>query len=151
MAEEPVGPAGSADELFDPGKKPDPSYLDKRERSNDPKALKEKATKDKARELQDENDLRAVLQTPAGVRFVVRVLLACGIDQPVFQPNNSLMCEVAGRRSIANQLRDWVKNVGLEEWFTVEREFENFRPKPKTSEKATPPRVPESKTRSSPG
>lgn len=134
-----VGPAGSADELFDPERKPAPDFLDRPQRSNDPKALKEKALKDKERELQDENDLRKVLGMPEGVRLVVRLLMACGIDQPVFWPNNSQMCEVAGRRSIANQLRDWVKNVGLEEWFAVEREFENYRPKPKTSERSKKP------------
>lgn len=139
MAENPVGSPRSADDLFDPDKEDihphAEKYLDTPQRSADPKALKQKAIDDKTRDLQDENDLRVVLETAEGVRFIVRLLLACGIDQPVFQANNSLMCEVAGRRSIANQVRDWVKNVGLPEWFKVELEFENHRPKPKTSEK----------------
>jgi hypothetical protein len=142
MPPETVGPPSNADELFDPEKEPAPQFLDRPQRANDPKALQEKALKDKSRDLQDENDLRAVLATREGIRFVVRLLLACGIDQPVFQANNSLMCEVAGRRSIANQLRDWVKNVGLKEWFAVEEEFENYRPKPKTSERGPKTRLP---------
>jgi hypothetical protein len=131
-------PPRNADELFDPeGSQPDPvdRILDQPPRTNDPRALKQRAISQKARDLTEENDLRAIVATPEGRRFIVRLLMRCGIDQPVYHPSNSTMCEIAGRRQIANDLRDWVKNCGLEQWFAVEQEFEQYRPKPKTSER----------------
>lgn len=136
MTEDVVGPARTAEELFDPEKTPDPKFLDKPQQSANPKALREKAVSDKARELQDENDLRAVLTTAEGVRFVARLIAGpCGWNQPYYQPNNSSMCEVAGRRSIAFQLEQWISNTDLELWFSVRRELEKSRPKPETSKK----------------
>jgi hypothetical protein len=132
-------PDKDANELFaDPQDKavkdPIDAIID-RPTTNDPKALKDKALSDKQKDLQAENDLKAVLSQPQGIRFVVRLLQTCGIDQPVFYASNSVMCEVAGRRQIANQLRDWIKNADLSFWFAVEKEFETVRPKPKTSER----------------
>lgn len=129
-----------ADELFEGPDKPKPDgtekFLDKRQSNSDPKRLKEKAVSAKARDLQDENDLKAILSSEAGVRFMVKLFNRCGIDQPAFHPSNSMMCEIAGRRQIANDLREWIKNCGLEYWFAVEREFETRRPKPQTSERS---------------
>lgn len=123
-----------AEELFDPDAKAS-SDADRINgpppKANNPQDLKAKGITDRQREIQDGNDLTAVLSAPSGVRFVVRLLMRCGIDQPNFHASNSMMCEIAGRRQIANDLRDWVKNCGLDEWFKIEREFENYRPKPK--------------------
>lgn len=132
-----TGPPKNAEDLFDPdANKPDDAdrILDKPPRTNDPRELKKRAVSQKAKDLQDENDLRAIVATPEGRRFIVRLLMRCGIDQPVFHGSNSVMCEVAGRRQIANDVRDWIKNCGLEFWFHVEHEFEQHRPKPRTSE-----------------
>jgi hypothetical protein len=132
-------PDKDANELFrDPEENARKDPLDDiidRGKTNDPAKLKEKALSDKNRELQAENDLKAILVTPQGVRFVVRLLQRCGIDQPNFHPSNSVMCEIAGRRQIGNDVRDWIKNCDLSFWFAVEKEFESVRPKPKSSEK----------------
>jgi hypothetical protein len=138
MAEESVGPARSAEDLFNPegAKQKAPDFLDRPQRANDPAALKEKALTDKQRELQSENDLRAVLSTDEGVRMVARIIGGpCGWNLPYFHASNSVMCEVAGRRSIARQLEEWISNCDLQLWFAVRTELERERPKPKTSEK----------------
>jgi hypothetical protein len=136
--EEAAGPATSAESLFEPGKKPDPTdkFLDRPQKSNDPKALKEKALSDKQKDLQAENDLRAILATDEGVRFVARVIAGpCGWNAPYWSPSNSVMCEIAGRRSIAYQLEQWICDVELSLWFRVRSELERERPKPETSKK----------------
>lgn len=138
MADDPVGAASSADELFDPDSKKtaDPEFRS----SADRKALRKQATTDKQKQISEENDLRTVLSTSEGVRFVVRLLSRCGIDQPAFWPDHGQMCEIAGRRQVANDLRDWIKDCGLEVWFKVEDEFEQHRrPKPKEKPKENVP------------
>lgn len=128
----------TAEELFDPdARKPDgtEAFLDQPVNASDPKQLKAKALDDKSRALKEENDILAVLGTDAGVRFVARLILACGWNAPYYMPNNSAMCEIAGRRSIAWQLEQWVKDTGLPLWFAVEQELEQTRVKPKTSER----------------
>lgn len=138
MSDPTVHPA-NAEELFDPeAKKPDSTdaILDTPVKTNDPKALKKKALSDKAREFQDEADLRWVLSQPAGVRFLARLIAGpCGWNQPYYQPSNSAMCEVAGRRSIGWQLEQWISDADLSLWSAVRKELEAHRVKPKTSEK----------------
>jgi hypothetical protein len=137
MSENPF-PNDSA-ELSDPdAHKPDETatFLDAPQPNSDPKLLQRKRVTDKSKELKEEGDLLMVLSTPEGLRFMVRLFGICGLDQPVFHPSNSVMCEIAGRRQIANQLRNWIKDAGLEQWFRVEQEFEKSRAKPKTSERA---------------
>lgn len=127
-----------ADELSDPdAHKEDETaaFLDRPQKNSDPRALQTKRVSDKSRDLKEEGDLIEVLNTEGGVRFIVRLMVRCGVDLPVFHPSNSVMCEVAGRRQVANDVRDWIKNCGLEYWFRVEQEFEENRAKPKTSER----------------
>lgn len=102
-------------------------------KTNDPKALKKQAIDDKGRALQEEADLRWVLSSPAGVRFVARVMGACGVDEVYFHPSNSTMCEIAGRRSIARQIKNWIRDADFGLWVGVDREIEDLRPKPKSS------------------
>jgi hypothetical protein len=138
MAVSSVSTLNDADDLFDPdAKKPDGSeaFLDQPVNASNPKQLKAKALSDKQREFKQENDIRAVLSTEAGVRFVAGIISRCGWHEPFFHPNNSTMCEVAGRRSIAWQIEQQVKNTDLGLWFSVERELEQSRVKPKTSER----------------
>jgi hypothetical protein len=127
-----------AEELTDPdAHKEDESagFLDRPQKNSDTRSLQAKRVSDKSRDLKEESDLIEVLATEGGVRFIVRLLNRCGIDAPVFHPSNSVMCEVAGRRQIANDVRTWIKDAGLEYWFRVEQEFELLRAKPKTSER----------------
>jgi hypothetical protein len=98
-------------------------------KTNDPQALKKQALDDKNRALQEEADLLWVLGQPAGVRFIARVMGICGVDQPFYHPNNGYMCEVAGRRSIAGQLKTWIRDADFEAWVAVDRELERGRPK----------------------
>lgn len=126
----------NADELDPDAKVPDESFLDKPQNVSDVPALKEKAISDKVKVLRDENDLRAVLSTAEGVRVVARVIERCGWNGPYFRPNNSEMCEVAGRRSIAWQLEQAISDVDLELWIAVRRELETNRPKPEALERS---------------
>lgn len=137
--EEYSGPPRSAEELFEPNAgKPDDAdrFLDRPQRTADPKALRKKALSDKQKELSEENDLKAVLATPEGVRFIARLIGGpCGWNLPYYHASNSVMCEVAGRRSIGYQLEQWISDCDLELWFRVRRELELLRPKPRSSEK----------------
>lgn len=114
----------------------DPSFLDPIVKSNDPKALKKKAIDDKSKALRQGNDVRELLATPAGIRFVARLLgEICFIDASAFHPNNSTMCNIAGRRQVAQQVKEIIRDCDFELWVKVDRELEAYRPKPKTSEK----------------
>jgi hypothetical protein len=129
----------TAEELFDPdARRPDgtEAFLDAPQNASDSKALKAKAISDKSKALKEENDIRAVLSTPAGIRFISRLIGACGWNVPHFSQNNSVMCEIAGRRSIAWQLEQWISDTDLSLWFAVRRELELTRVKPKTSERS---------------
>ena len=110
-------------------------FLDPVVKSNDPKQLKDKALSDRAKELKDESDVRAILATEAGVRFVSRILKdLCSFHAPYWSPNYGEMSNIAGRRQVGGGIIEWVKNADLDQWFKVERELEKSRPKPKTSE-----------------
>jgi len=125
----------NSDEIDPDAKVTQESFLDKPQNVSDAPALKEKAISDNARSLRDENDFRAVLSMPEGVRVIAKIIERCGWNAPYFHPNNSQMCEVAGRRSIAWQLEQAISDVDLELWFAVRRELEMLRPKPATSER----------------
>jgi hypothetical protein len=134
-----VGPATSAYDLTDPGaKKPDgfEGVIDAPQRTNDPRALRRKQVSDKNKALQDENDLRAILSTPEGLRFVARIIgTMCGWNSPYFHPSNSVMCEIAGRRSIGFQLEQIISDADLELWLNVRRLLEQYRAKPQKDSK----------------
>lgn len=109
-------------------------FLDPIVKSNDPKALKKKAIDDKSKALKQENDLREILSTQAGVRFVARVLGdLCYIDVTPFHTNTTTMANIAGRRQIGLELKTLIRDVDFDLWVKVDRELEAARPKPKTS------------------
>lgn len=110
-------------------------FLDQPVNASDPAQLKAKTLTDKSRALKEENDVRAVLSTPAGIRLIARLITTCGWNMPYYLPNNSAMCEVAGRRSIAWQIEQWISDVDFNLWVAVRRELEGSRVKPKTSER----------------
>lgn len=130
----------SAEELFDPDAQQSDGterIVDGPVRTADVRALKRKELSDKVAEFTDETDLREVLALPsgAGIRLLARIIgEPCGWNQPYFHPSNSVMSEIAGRRSIAYQLEQWISDADLELWFAVRRELERKRPKPKTSQ-----------------
>lgn len=126
----------NAEELFDPEREPDPKVVDRPQRTNDPIALRDKAVSDKAKELEEENDLREVLSSAPGRRVLARVIASCGWNTPYYHPSNSQMCEIAGRRSIAWQIEQWISNADLKLWFAVREELEKARPKPERKPKA---------------
>ncbi len=130
--------ARSADDLYrDPLDKDElPPFLDPVTKTNDPKRLREKALSDKQKELKQEADLREVLSTEGGVRFVARILTEfCVIDAPAFHPNNSTMCNIAGRRQVGQQIKELIRNAEFDLWVKVDRQIERERPKPKSSER----------------
>jgi hypothetical protein len=126
----------SAEDLSRDPNQPDalPDFLDEPVKTNDPKELRKKQIDDKAKELKQEADLREVLSTQGGVRFVARILdELCYIDATPFNPNNSTMCNIAGRRQIAMEIKRMVRDADFELWVKVDRELESRRPKPRTS------------------
>lgn len=125
----------SADDLTrDPQDEPEkvPPFLEQPRKTNDPKALKKQATDDKAKQLRQENDLRAILATEAGVRFMARLLgEICFIDAPAFHPNSSTMSNIAGRRQIGQVVKELIRDCDFDLWVKVDRELEALRPKAK--------------------
>ncbi len=113
-----------------------PAFLDPVVKANDPKALRKKGVDDKGKALKAEADLREVLATQAGVRFVARILAdLCYLDAPAFHPNNSTMCNIAGRRQIGQEIKTLIRDADFDLWVSVDRELETRRPKPKTAER----------------
>jgi hypothetical protein len=130
----------AADDLYrDPQEPPEklPAFLKEPPKTNDPKELKRKATDDKARELKQQNDIRTILSTEPGVRFVARILgELCCIDTPAFHPQSSVMCNIAGRRQVGQQIKEMIRDTDFDLWVRVDRELENIK-KPETSRRAT--------------
>lgn len=132
----------NAEELFNPDAAPDPdeAITGGRVRTSDVQALQRKAVADTITEITDENDIREVLAiaSGAGVRFVARLIETCGWNTPHFNPSNSVMSEIAGRRSIAWQVEGWISDADVELWLIVRRTLEVKRQKPKafTSQRA---------------
>jgi hypothetical protein len=105
-----------------------PAFLKEPAKTNDPKELKRKATDDKARELKQQNDIRAVLSTDAGIRFVARLLgEVCLVDAPAFHPQSSVMCNIAGRRQVGQVVKEMIRDTDFELWVRVDRELEEQR------------------------
>ncbi len=125
----------SADDLYtDPQAEPEKPlpFLERPSKTNDPKALKAKAIDDKAKALRQENDIRAILATEAGVRFMARLLgEICFIDATPFNPNSMTMANIAGRRQVAMMVKDLIRDCDWDLWVKVDREIEAQRPKPK--------------------
>ena len=124
----------SAEDLYSDPDRPEtlPAFLEKPQRSNDPKALKAKAIDDKGKALKQENDVREVLASQAGIRFVARLLgEICFLDVSAFHPNNSTMCNIAGRRQVGQVLKEIIRDVDFDLWVEVDRELEAIRMKPK--------------------
>ena len=96
----------------------------------DPLAQKESRLTELQIRVKEENDIRAVLATPEGRRLIVRVFDICGRNTPYFHPNNSTMSEIAGRRSIAFQIENWIRDVDHTLWQAVDVEIESTRPRP---------------------
>ena len=125
----------SADDLTrDPQEEPErlPAFLKEPPKTNDPKELKRKATDDKARAIKQENDVRELLATQAGIRFMARLLGdICFIDASAFHQNNSVMSNIAGRRQVGQQVKEIIRDADFDLWVKVDRELETMRPKPK--------------------
>lgn len=124
----------SAEDLYSDPDRPEstPAFLEKPQRSNDPKALRAKAIDDKGKALKQENDIREILATQAGIRFVARLLgEICYVDVSAFHPNNSTMCNIAGRRQVGQVVKELIRDCDFDLWVKVDRELEALRPKAK--------------------
>ena len=105
--------------------------LPARARTNDPRAQREKAIDDRQRTLRIENDYLAVLALPAGQRLIAHIMNdLCAHDAPYFNPSNSVMCNVAGRRQVGWLIEQEVRNISFELWTGVDAELEALRVKP---------------------
>lgn len=130
-------PRNAEDLARDPNEigKPDPTdaFLDVPSSTTDPKALRQKGVSDKIEELKLENAVRAMIATPGGPMFLAHIIFRiCGNDSPYFHTSNSIMSEVAGRRSVGWQLQSMIRDIDYELWAIVDREIEKLRPRPKT-------------------
>ncbi len=129
--------ARSADDLNRDPQEPEeklPAFLDTARKTNDPKRLNKQATDDKAKRIKEENDVRAVLATEPGLRFVARILSdLCNLDALAFHPQSSVMCNIAGRRQVGQVLKEIIRDCDFDLWVKVDRELETMRPKAQKS------------------
>jgi hypothetical protein len=125
----------SAEDLQrDPQEEPEKPlpFLDRPVKTNDPKALKSKAIDDKARTLKHEGDLRSILSTEAGVRFMARLLgEICCIDQSEFHPTSSVKDNIIGRRQVGHVVKDLIRDCDWGLWSKVDFALNEMRAKPK--------------------
>jgi hypothetical protein len=84
------------------------------------------STRQKEERAQAKNDLKFILGTPQGQRFIARLLDRCGVDRPVFNANGSQMNHAEGRRSIGIEINDEARDVSLEWWLKMQRD--RFKP-----------------------
>jgi hypothetical protein len=121
----------SAEDLTeDPQVKPTdpPPFIDVPVKTNDPKALKRKQIDDKAKALKDEADLREILATQGGVRFLARLLgELCYLDFTVFHSNSMTMANIAGRRQIGLEIKELIRECDFDLWVKVDREMAGRR------------------------
>lgn len=113
-------------------------FLERPQKTNDPKALKQKGIDDKARAIKQENDLREVLSTPAGIRFMARLLgEICHIDDSEFHPTSSIKDNIIGRRQVGHIVKDLIRDFDWAIWTKVDHELNEMRPKPKLEHRST--------------
>lgn len=72
--------------------------------SSDPKQVKERTARAKDQQKQDREDLKALLQTQEGQRFMRGLLAECGIYRLSFHTNAIQMAFNEGNRNIGNKL-----------------------------------------------
>lgn len=73
--------------------------------SSDPRKLKERGARIKDREKQDSEDLKAVLATTEGRRFVRGLLADCGEHRTSFHTNAIQMAANEGARNVGLKLK----------------------------------------------
>jgi hypothetical protein len=78
---------------------------DERVSSSDPRQLKERGARIKDREKQDTDDLKAVLATVEGRRFVRGLLADCGEHRTSFHTNAIQMAANEGARNVGLKLK----------------------------------------------
>lgn len=89
----------------------------------DPKAVRESGRKEKRREQQAEDDLRALLQQPAGRRFLMRLIAQkCHTFQTSYHPSGQQFAANEGRRGVGVELMTEIMALDPEAWITMLRE-----------------------------
>jgi hypothetical protein len=86
---------------------------DERPSSNDPRKLKEQGARVKDREKQDAEDLKAVLSTQEGRRFVRGLLADCGEHRTSFHTNAIQMSFNEGQRNVGLKLKSRIVQAEL--------------------------------------
>jgi hypothetical protein len=85
----------------------------------------EKERKAAVAERQEDFDLRNILATVAGRRFLRRVLKICKHEEDAGNPTSSMVYQNLGRQAVARELVKEMKAVSLESYFLLLKEQEN--------------------------
>jgi len=131
-------PPQTAEELTDPegAREQLPPVFEQPSSVSNIKQIKRRTAELKSKELQEQNDLSAIVSTEAGLRFVVRLLEMCGHGEEQFATEPHFLAQIAGRRSIGIQIERAIKEADLELWLAVERVREARRREIASSGKA---------------
>lgn len=96
----------------------------------DRKSLRRKKERDLIATLEDETALRFILTSQEGRRFLILLFEICGYDEEYLQPNHALMCGTAGRRQVARQIRNRIREIhpdGFKLWGLFDADWQAHR------------------------
>ena len=89
----------------------------------DPKQVREKGLKEKRADQQQDDDLRTLLELPAGRRFLARLIFDdCALLETSYHSSGQLFAHNEGRRGVGSQLQGEIMKASLEGWCTLLRE-----------------------------
>lgn len=97
---------------------PDPN----RRRTGDPDAVKKDTAKIKLERKRELDDLRAVLETPAGRRLLWRVVSRCNPYSSIRHTNALVMSAMAGERDLATWLIREIIQADKAYWLKMQEE-----------------------------
>src|SRR5688500_5798446 len=82
--------------------------MDEGYNASDHKQVKERERKVKRTHAQAVMDLKAVVGTPEGRRFLWRFMAECGVEKSTFNPNAALAAHASGMRDAGQMLKAWI-------------------------------------------
>jgi hypothetical protein len=91
--------------------------------ASNPRTVKKGEDREKRQIREREDDLREILATAAGRRFLRRLIFVeCRVHETSYHSSGQLFAAQEGRRGVGAQLQGEIMNASLEGWLTLERE-----------------------------
>lgn len=88
----------------------------------DPKQVRARGLKEKRQEEQELEDLRELLNLPAGRRFLWRQLERCAVWKTSFHPSGQVFAANEGRRGVGVELMTQIIEADPQAWIALQQE-----------------------------